>query len=84
MVQNGSDTWRAGDRYDIPLETYHSTTVPEGTFAATVIVTGTRTDAAPLVVGQTSGKAQYLYSAEKLASGKWARALGKLQRSLQD
>jgi hypothetical protein len=84
VVKNDSETWRAGDRYDIPLGTYHSTTVPEGTFAATIIVTGTRTDALPLVLGQASGKAQYHYSAEEPAAEAWVQALSKLQRSIQD
>lgn len=76
---NRSEFWHAGERYSIPLGTYHSTTVPEGTFAATVILTGIRTDVAPLVLGQVSGKTQYRYSVDEVATENWASTLAELR-----
>ncbi|MGN6816265.1 MAG: hypothetical protein ACTHK3_09290, partial [Solirubrobacterales bacterium] len=75
----GQDRWRAGERYEIPLETYHSTTVPERVFAATAILTGKRTDLPPLVLGDSSGNDAYQYSVESSSPDKWAKALRQLR-----
>jgi hypothetical protein len=67
-----SDSWRAGDRYEIDLGTFHSTTVPDGILSATLIVSGVQTDAPPKVVGDVSGVDAYRYTARPVADNVWA------------
>jgi hypothetical protein len=82
VVGRGAERWDAGSRYDIPLSTYHSTFVPHQIFAATVIVTGRRTEARPLVLGEASGEASYQYVTEGLTRERWSALLTQLRARL--
>jgi hypothetical protein len=73
-----ADRWYAGERYEIPLGAYHSTTVPAGAFAATAILTGLRTPSSPLVVGEASGKDRYRYAVDPAPCEEWLGALTQL------
>jgi hypothetical protein len=83
MVRTSAERWEAGQRYEIPLETYHSTTVPEGLFAATVIVTGLRSNTSPLVVGDASGGVRYRYGVQAVSLERWSQALTELTALLE-
>jgi hypothetical protein len=84
VSQETVERWDAGQRYSIPLATYHSTTVPERTFAATVILTGVRTDTPPLVVGEvTSDRPSYRYETRFVDPNRWAAELRKLEAAVR-
>ena len=72
------DRWNAGERYEIRLNTYHSTSVPDGVFAATAILTGKRTTTPPLVLGEASAAQSYRYPKEIVPSETWLDTLNQL------
>jgi len=79
---HSADRWNAGDRYEIPLGTYHTTNVPHDVFAATVMVTGKKEDVPPLVVGDASGVPSYRYGVDPVDTGEWAAVLDRLREMM--
>jgi hypothetical protein len=77
------DRWSAGERYEIPLNTYHSTSVPDGVFAATAILTGVSTTLRPLVLGDASGGEAYQYTVDRARPDDWLDALSQLLKAME-
>jgi hypothetical protein len=82
VARQSRERWDAGAVYEIPLKTYHSTTVPDGLFAATVIVTGQQTRDLPLVVGDAAGDDRYEYRVRPTDHGRWRGLLAELNASM--
>lgn len=51
----------AGDTYEVPIETFHTSFVREDCLAATLVVARTVRDESPSVVGPRLGASQYYY-----------------------